>query len=170
MPLEQCWPQYMMAVANPKQPAASFLALEKIFKTEVGTLLFTASTFDIPAGKSRRVHSDNEAAYPTGGFKPIAPGKWTQTVLVEKRPFASLRIEEIAEVFFDWKLIQSLGCESNLNIPVVVGGNVIGTVNLLHQAGYYTPDRVQRAMTLVPFAVIAFLIAALSGATPVPGA
>ena len=31
----------------------------------------------------------------------------------------------------------SLGCESVLNLPVIFDGRVLGTVNMLHEAGWY---------------------------------
>ena len=90
----------------------------------------------------------------------MTPGLWVETVLDGKRPFSALTIEEIAVVFPDYELIRSLGCESAMNLPVVVGGEVIGTVNLLHEKGYYTEARVkQAAAELLPFATVAFLAA-----------
>lgn len=153
------WDGFLAALAEADQPRSVFQSLERLTKETVGTKLLTATTFDVASGLSRRTYSENEAAYPTGGFKKMSFGIWSETVLDRHQPFSSLTIEEIAVVFHDWPLIQSLGCESNCNIPVVVGGEVIGTVNLLHEAGYYTPERVAEAMKLQPFAAIAFLTA-----------
>ncbi|MCX5514697.1 GAF domain-containing protein [Kaistia algarum] len=151
------WDVFLAAAAEPEQPAAMFRELERIACETVGTRLFTAMTFDAASGMGRRSYSGNEAAYPTGGFKPISIGIWSQTVLEQRRPFASLTIEEVAAVFPDWPLIQSLGCESGCNIPVVVADRVLGTLNLLDVAGHYTAERVAEAMKLRPFAAIAFL-------------
>ncbi|MBF8288327.1 MAG: histidine kinase, partial [Candidatus Rokubacteria bacterium] len=38
---------------------------------------------------------------------------------------------------FDHALILSLGCASVLNLPVVWDGRTLGTINLLHEAGFY---------------------------------
>ncbi|MCX5497792.1 GAF domain-containing protein [Kaistia dalseonensis] len=153
------WGDFLVALAQKGQPHSVFQALERLTKETVGTKLFTATTFDLAIGQSRRTYSENEAAYPTGGFKPMSLGLWSETVIDRHEPFSSLTIEEIAVVFPDWPLIQSLGCESNCNIPVVVDGRVIGTINLLHEAGYYTTERVAEAMKLRPFAAVAFLTA-----------
>lgn len=153
------WPRFLEAVAVKDQPAAVFAALAEIVEATVGTKLFTASVYEQDTQRSRRVYSQNEAAYPVGGFKPIPPGKWSDTVLRDRKIYATTRIEEVAEIFFDWELIRSLGCESSLNLPIVVAGEVAGTVNLLHEAGYYTPERVARVEALRPFATIAFLVA-----------
>lgn len=151
------WDEFMAAVAEPDQPRAAFAVIEKITKETIGTKLFTAMTYDAAAGQARRSYSDNETAYPTGGFKPMSIGKWSETVIERKQPYVSMTIAQIAEVFADWPLIQSLGCESGCNIPVVVAGEVIGTLNLLDVAGYYTPERVAAAMKLAPYAAIAFM-------------
>jgi hypothetical protein len=154
------WPSYLATLAGPDQPRAIFAALERITIETVGTLLFTAMTFDMIRMKGTRIYSGNEAAYPTGGWKDVTPGLWVETVLEARRPFSALTIEEIAVVFPDFELIRSLGCESAMNLPVVAAGRVIGTVNLLHEKGYYTANRVAQAVEhLLPFATIAFLTA-----------
>lgn len=154
------WATYLATLALPDQPRAIFAALERITVETVGTLLFTAMTFDMATMKGTRIYSGNETAYPTGGWKDVTPGLWVETVLVGNRPFSALTIEEIAVVFPDFELIRSLGCESAMNLPVVVAGRVIGTVNLLHEKGYYTEQRVAEAVTqLLPYATIAFLTA-----------
>jgi hypothetical protein len=158
------WRSFLAALAAPDQPRATFAALEAITKATVGTTLFTATTHDVVAMRSTRVYSGNEAAYPTGGWKPLKPNLWTKTVLDGQRTFSALTIEEIAVVFPDFELIRSLGCESAMNLPVIVAGKVIGTLNLLAAKGYYTPARVEQAQELVPFVAVAFLLAA--GAAP----
>jgi GAF domain-containing protein len=149
--------EFMNAVRRPGVTAADLIGgVGKMVHATIGTKLLTASVFDIDKGQSRRVYSENLKAYPLGGIKPIEDNKWSEIVLRRHRVFSTLRIEDIAEVFFDWQLIQSLGCESNANIPVVIDGKVIGTLNLLHQAGYYTAERLAPAGALLPFATIAF--------------
>ena len=73
--------------------------------------------------------------------------------------FVANTIEEIAAVFPDHELIQSLGCESCLNLPIVVAGQVMGTLNCLHEAGHYTADRVAAADTLKQPGALALLVA-----------
>lgn len=153
------WPAFLAALADREQPRAVFAALAEITGHTVGTTLFTAMTHDVATGMSRRVYSSNEAAYPAGGSKKMSLGKWSAQVIDRQQPFSSLTIEEIATVFPDWELIRSLGAGSNCNIPIVVAGEVIGTLNLLHETGWYTPARVEEAMALRPFGALAFLVA-----------
>lgn len=149
---------FMDAVRRPGTDARDLIGhVGAMIHGAIGTRLLTASVFDMDRRQSRRVYSENEEAYPLAGTKPIEDNRWTEIVLRRHEVFSTLRIEEIAEVFFDWKLIQSLGCESNANIPVVVDGKVIGTLNLLHEAGYYTPERLAPVEALLPYATIAFM-------------
>jgi hypothetical protein len=159
--MKDYWPAYLDALAEKNQPHAAFAALEKITVETVGTRLFTVMTHDEERGMSRRIYSGNEEAYPTGGFKKLRQTKFSQTVLDGRKPFSALTIEEISEVFADYELIRSLGCESCCNIPVIIADRVVGTMNLLDEKGYYTPDRVEQAMALRPYAAPAFLLAQL---------
>lgn len=62
-------------------------------------------------------------------------------------------------MFPDHELIQSLGCESCLNLPIIINGQLRGTLNCLHNAGHYTPDRVAAAEGLKPAGALALLLA-----------
>jgi|GEM_PF-7072146 len=86
-----------------------------------------------------------------------AANKWTDILIGRQEIYTALTIEAIAEDFFDWTLIQSLGCESIANLPIVVGGQTIGAFNLLHEAGYYTAERLARVPEIMPFATLAYL-------------
>tara|TARA_R110002020_G_scaffold59676_2_gene162595 strand:+ start:2835 stop:3374 length:540 start_codon:yes stop_codon:yes gene_type:complete len=122
------------------------------------SLLTTASVYDLANMRSRRVWTDDPAAYPAGNFKRLDRNRFFELVIEGRRPFHSTSIEEIAGVFFDWEKIQALGFESNLNLPAVANGRVIGTINLLNRKGFYTPERVAAAMRWQPVAMLAFLL------------
>ena len=155
--------QTFLEAVRLQSPEAAFEAFAGLVRATLGTRLLTASALEIEDGKvtegrSRRIYTDNPEVYPVGGFKPIPDNKWTDIVLRRQEVFSTLSIEEIAEVLFDWEIIRSLGCESNVNVPVVVGGQVIGTLNLLDKAGSYTAERLAPLPALMPYAVIAFLL------------
>ena len=124
----------------------------------VGSLLTTASIYDLPNMRSRRVWTDDATAYPTGNFKRLDRNRYFDTVIDGKRPFSSTTIEEIATVFFDFEKILALGFESNMNLPAIVDDAVIGTINLLHRKGHYTSDRVAEALYWQPVVTLAFLL------------
>jgi hypothetical protein len=62
-------------------------------------------------------------------------------------------------VFSDHETIWALGCGSVINIPVVIAGELLGTVNCLDVEHHYTPERVERSKLLAIPAKLAFLAA-----------
>ena len=159
--MRQDWLTFLAALAAQDQPSTALLALQALFRREVGARLFTVMTFDARAGLSRRVHSSHPAEYPVSGLKPLPVGLWAHTVIDERRTFVANSFEEIAEVFPDHELIRSLGCASVVNLPAICADAVIGTVNMLDISDYYTPDRVAKIERLAPFAATALLVARL---------
>ncbi|MEO9459734.1 MAG: GAF domain-containing protein [Lentilitoribacter sp.] len=142
------------------QPMTTFKALEHLVDQTIGVKLFTLMEIDTKKGVARRTYSNMPEAYPSSGEKPIQDNAWTTKVQVHHETFVANSIDEIAEVFGDYELIQSLGCESCLNLPIIVNGEAIGTLNCLHDAGRYTPERVAAAQELKQAGAMAFLLAA----------
>lgn len=138
-------------------PADAFAALCGLAERTVGHTLFTAMTFDRTTRGARRIYSNRPDAYPVSGTKPAPANAWADRVLVRREPFVANTIEDIAEFFPDHPLIASLGCGAILNLPVVVGNEVLGTLNCLNAAGFYTPDRVAASDALALPAAACFL-------------
>lgn len=143
-------------------PEDAYGALARLTGETIGVKLFTLLMFDAKYGISRRFYSNMPDAYPVSGTKPRPVNRWAETVLDRGETFVMNDIETIAEVFFDHELIRSLGCESCINIPVIVGGAVLGTLNCLHEAGHYTPERVAASETLKLPGAACFLLARAS--------
>ncbi|SNY93209.1 hypothetical protein SAMN04515647_3496 [Cohaesibacter sp. ES.047] len=138
--------------------AKVFASLQTGINDLVGNKLMTASIYDLENMRSRRVFSEDLEAYPVGNFKRLDRNLFFDTVIAKKQIFSSTGIEQIAKVFFDWEKIQALGFESNLNLPAIANGEVIGTVNLLNVKGHFTPERVKLARAWQPVATLAFLL------------
>jgi len=115
---------------------------------------------DYRRGVAWRNYSNMPEAYPVSGEKPLQQNEWTDIVEVQRQTFVANNIEEIAAVFPDHELIRELGCESCINVPIVIGGKVRGTLNCLNKAGHYTPELVTSAQTLIKPGALAFLMAA----------
>ena len=147
------------AMAADNQPEATFEALERLVDETIGVKLFTLMEIDRERNVARRNFTNMPDAYPTSGEKPRVQNRWSDQVEGRQETFIANTIDEIADVFPDHELIQSLGCESCLNLPIVVNNEVIGTLNCLHKAGHYTPERVAAAETLKLAGALAFLIA-----------
>lgn len=139
---------FTSAIAADGTSDAAFDALCALTKEIVGVKLFTVMTRDGKLGHAQRIYSNMPDAYPVSGTKPANETDWSRQVIVERRTFVANDIEAIADVFYDHELIKSLGCESVINVPIIVGDDVLGTINCLHEAGFYTPERVEAAEAL----------------------
>ncbi|UWR21132.1 GAF domain-containing protein [Sulfitobacter sp. S190] len=116
----------------------------------LGGRLFTATVLDRQAGLARRAYSSHPVDYPVSGTKPMAQGDWTRMVIEEGQTFVANSVEEFATYFADHALIESLGCQSALNVPLRgADGQVTGTINILDVAGYFTRDRVAAIQTRI---------------------
>ena len=117
------------ALARPDQPEEIFAALERAVRNTVGAKLFTVMEIDRERGVARRSYTHMPDAYPATGEKPLRQDAWSDIVERRHETFVANTIDDIAAVFPDHELIRSLGCESCLNLPIVVAGEVIGTLN-----------------------------------------
>lgn len=153
---------FVTAISAATDSDACWKALEDLATGLVGARLFTVSVTDEAADVVRRVYTNQPAAYPTSGTKPLRgnTGDWFQQVFEQRRTFVANTIEDIAKVFPDHALIASLGCGSVVNLPVVVGNALVATVNLLDATGHYTPERV--AVVEERLAIAARLCSALA--------
>ncbi|HCI01381.1 MAG: GAF domain-containing protein [Geminicoccus sp.] len=138
---------------------AIFEAIHQTVNDVVGVTLFTIMRLNREKGVAERIFSNMPEAYPAGGEKPMEPNKWTEIVEEREQTFVANTIEEIAEVFGDHELIQSLGCESVMNVPINIRGQVVGTLNCLNVAGHFTPERVAASEALKVPGALAFLMA-----------
>lgn len=143
--------------ASTDQPRTTFEALCALTKQIVGVKLFTLMTFDAKSREARRMFSNMPDAYPELGTKPVNETWWTGHVLDGHKTFVANEIDAIAEVFPDYELIDSLGCQSVINVPIVINGEVFGTINCLDEAGFYTPERVAASEALKLPGAAAFL-------------
>ena len=147
------------AIANDTRADAPWIALETLARKVIGAKLFTTMTVDMKNELARRAYTSDPVSYPSSGTKPIRYDSWFDIVHKQRKSFVANTIEDIAKVFPDYELIDSLGCQSVVNIPVVVRGELLGTVNCLDVAHHYTPERVKASELLKTPARLAFLAA-----------
>ncbi|MFD1911236.1 GAF domain-containing protein [Halodurantibacterium flavum] len=131
-------------------PDAVFAALHDAARQDCGARLFTVTVLNRAAGLVRRAYTSHPVDYPTSGTKPMRDDPWSDRVIGEGRSFVANTTPEFAIYFADHALINSLGCEAAMNIPVADdAGMVVGTVNILDAEGHFTPERVARLEGLV---------------------
>lgn len=145
------------AMRETGQPEAGFHQLDRAMGAVIGHKLFTVLLHHAGAGESERRYTNQPAAYPVGGRKPVTASPWTERLFVERQPYIGRSAEDIRTVFFDHELISSLGCASVLNVPVVWNGRTLGTINLLHEAAWYEETDVSVAQVFAALATPALL-------------
>jgi GAF domain-containing protein len=152
------------ALGQAGQPRGLFEALDRAMGATLGHRLLTVLRYHPDVQESERLYTSQGAAYPVGGRKTVRPTPSAARVFGERRPYIGRTAADIRASFADAELILSLGCESVLNLPVVFDGRVLGTVNLLHAAGWYDEDDLPLALTFAALAVPGYL--AGPGAAP----
>ncbi|MEX2365996.1 MAG: GAF domain-containing protein [Pseudohongiellaceae bacterium] len=132
------------------EPTASiYEALHKKAEQAAGAKLFTIMVLDNEAGLARRAYTSHPTDYPATGSKPMRQDRWSEQVIDNQKPFIANSTEGFSDVFSDHPLINALGCESVLNVPVIDRNKVVGTVNFLDAKDHFTADRVAALQNLV---------------------
>lgn len=115
----------------------------------LGTRLFTVTTQDEAVGLARRAYTSHPVEYPVSGTKPLTRDGWYDHCITGQQTFVANTTPEFAKYFFDHALITSLGLGSCINIPVVQGQKVLGTVNLLAEEHHFTTEKLAAYQGLV---------------------
>ena len=141
------------AHADTDQPGATFRAVDAALAQSPGHILFTILVHHPAAKQSERFYTNMPDSYPVGGRKPVTDSAWMKQVIFAGEPYIGRTREDIKDVFFDHELIWSLGCESVLNMPVRWAGQTLGTLNLLHRAGYYDESQLEAVRLIAHLAL-----------------
>jgi GAF domain-containing protein len=142
------------------QPRAICAALETLSAKVIGHRLFTVMRFDSARSEVQRIYSNMPAAYPPGGRKRKKETAWADHVLRDLKVFLGAGPDDIRSVFDDHEIILGLGLGSVLNVPVVYAGRCVGTMNLLHEAGWYRAEDEHTGVILAAFLIAPLLDAA----------
>ncbi len=146
------------AVATmPGQPAALFGALDAACGAVVGHRLLTLMRYHAGPSESERIYTTHPREYPVGGRKPVTPTRWTEQILNRRQPYLGRTAADIREVFADHARIASLGRGSVLNLPIVWDGRLLGTLNLLHEEGWYDAGDTGLGLLFAALAVPGYL-------------
>lgn len=151
--------EFDAAIAAGTHAQAPWQALQTLSQKIIGAKLFTIMTVDMKNELARREYTSDAESYPVSGTKPIHYDRWFDTVHKDRQSFVANTIADIATVFSDHETIWALGCGSVINIPVVIAGELLGTVNCLDVEHHYTPERVECSKLLAIPAKLAFLAA-----------
>ena len=107
---------------------------------------------------ARRIGSSNEKMFPRDAGEPLDPADpWCHKILVEKQPVLANDKAALALYITEASAIEAAGFGASGSFPIVIGGRVAGTINMLAPEGHFTAARVATIEALLPFAALIFL-------------
>jgi hypothetical protein len=138
----------LVAAAQSPGPLAMVRAADQIAAVATGHRLCTAMRFDAATMTVQRLYSSDPIAYPVGGAKPKRDTAWGRQVLLERRLYRGQGVEDLRRDFADHAVILGLGLRSVVNVPIVAGGECLGTLNFLWPKERVGPRQVALAELL----------------------
>jgi GAF domain-containing protein len=139
------------------QPALLYAAIDALVQEVIGHRLFTLMRVHEATDEVERIYSSNTAAYPVGGRKVKRGTPWSRAVLDRGEVFVARDADQVREAFADHALIESLGIGSIMNVPIAWAGRRLGTMNISHEAGWFTAEDERAGRLVAPFLVPALL-------------
>lgn len=136
---------------------ALFQVLDAGLARAPGHLLLTVLVYHRELGESQRAYSSRPLEYPIGGRKTLGQAPRMRHVLASGEPFIGRSRQDIVDNYADHATLLAMGCESIVNMPVRWGGEVLGTVNLLHAQGRYAEADLPRIAAWAQLSAPAFL-------------
>jgi GAF domain-containing protein len=139
------------------QPALLYPAIDALVQQVIGHRLFTLMRVHEATDEVERIYSSNTTAYPVGGRKVKRGTPWSRAVLDRGEVFVARNADEVRDAFADHALIFSLGIGSIMNVPIAWAGQRLGTMNVSHEAGWFTTDDERTGRLIAPYLVPALL-------------
>ena len=130
---------------------ATLTEVHKAVRAELGVKLFTILAFTDGGQTLHRIYSSHPQQYPVGGRKDVVAdiaADWVTRCRDEKAPYFGATREDVRRIFTDSALIESLGCGSIINVPIVRHGVSIGALNILDTEGKYSRADIEKALTI----------------------
>ena len=119
-------------------PQAAFVTFDRVTQRVLGHKLLTVMRHMAATAEVERIYSSNPRAYPVGGRKQKQGTPWGEKVLDRGEVFIAKDREELRAAFADHELIFSLGIGAIMNVPIRWSGRSLGTMNICHEAGWFT--------------------------------
>lgn len=144
-----------LALANGDRPAL-YKAVEDSLQSLIGHKLFTLLMI-LPGSKEiQRIWTSNPESYPLTGRKTMGDTPWGDLVIKQHKPFLGRDMDGIRWAFADHELIASLGLGSGMNVPIILHGELLGTIAILDVEGHMDDYKLEVASRFAPYLVEAF--------------
>lgn len=120
-----------------------FRLVADTLQEKAGAKLVTVTSVDPEDLSYERLYSTMPEVYPVSGRKPANTTSWSLKVMEQREVFVANDYAAVAAAMPDHETIRSIGCESLVNVPLVLSGRVIGTLNCLAASGNFSAEKVQ---------------------------
>jgi GAF domain-containing protein len=140
-------------LAKPHDTIELYAAVDRLVRDVIGHKLFTMMRVHEATPDVERIYSSNTNAYPVGGRKQKRGTPWGRVVLDRGEVFVARNRDEVRSAFSDYSLIESLGIGSIMNIPLAFQGRRLGTMNISHDAGWFSDDDAAAGKLIASFVV-----------------
>ena len=147
-------------MATATSAEALYQRIDRAVQSLVRHRLFTLLVVVEGGREVERIYTSDPVAYPLTGRKPMGPTPWGDHVIKGMQPWLGRTMADIRWAFPDHALIESLGCGSCINIPVIVFGQMIGTMNVLDRENAYDEQAVATLQLFAPLLALPFAEAA----------
>ncbi len=128
----------IMALTARAPAPECFRAIEALAARTLGPSMFTVNRTLAATQEVERVYSGNEAAYPVGGRKQKRDTEWAAVTLLRGEIFVAQGEAAIRRHFDDHERILGLGIREIVNVPVLLAGRSMATMNLSRPAVRFT--------------------------------
>lgn len=134
-----------------------YAAVDGLVQEVIGHRLFTMMRVHEATSEVERIYSSDPAAYPVGGRKQKRGTPWSRVVLDRGEVFVARNPDEVRDAFADHDLIFSLGIGAIMNIPLAYADRRFGTMNVSHEAGWFTDEHAAAGRLIAAFVVSSLL-------------
>jgi hypothetical protein len=131
--------QVMRLIADGDAETA-FLAIDALAGALFGHRLFTVTRSLHATEEVERVYSSNPDLYPVGGRKQKQGTPWGDQVLNRGQVLICHGADDIRRVFSDHEVILRLGITGMINVPVLLAGRSMATMNMGHADDRFSLD------------------------------
>lgn len=121
--------------------------LAEVLAESIEFKYLTGLQYDARYTLARRVFTSAPQIFPAHEEKLFSDGPMMRFVS-KGYPYRAHTEEQVKADYPDHARIFALGCGSLMNLPVTLSGQSVGQINLMHESGFYTANKLVRAHEL----------------------
>jgi GAF domain-containing protein len=143
-------------------PQPTIAVLSELFTALPGVRTVTYLATAPDRSVTHRIGTSEPVGFPIGGFDPIDDSAWNRRIFDERQPIIGDTPDLMAQFIPETDHLVAMGYGATLCAPIVIADEVRGTVNLLGDAGIFTPALLADFNSLLPIAALIFTFPGIS--------